>query len=188
MRPGCSLLPIGFVAMIALGLKLCAMLDPEPPPPAAEAATPSRSIVTLGQGQTIVAPDGTVARELVDWLASDAPGPTLFELGGDEFAPGSAEPTAQSWPRISRLVAMLKAHPDVHIHIVGHSEDSGDPARDLALSTARARTLAAEIVRQGIAASRVGHEGHGAAEPIADNRSQAGRARNRRVALVLSRS
>ena len=145
------------------------------------------SIVGLRDGQTLVAAKGTVGREIVDWLASRRPGHRYFELGGRQFVGDTTEPTAESSARVGRLVAMLRANRDVSVRVIGYSDDSGSPLEDQQRSEALARRLVDEIAMRGIAARRLAFEGRGAADPIASNASVAGRARNRRVAILMTR-
>ena len=145
------------------------------------------SIVGLRDGQTLVAAKGTVGREIVDWLASRQPGSRFFELGGQQFVGNTTEPTAESRARVGRLVSMLRANRDVSVRVIGYSDDSGRPLEDRQSSEARARRLVDEIAMHGIPARRLAFEGRGAADPIASNASAAGRARNRRVAILVTR-
>ena len=89
--------------------------------------------------------------------------------------------------RATRLVALLRADPDVRVTIVGHTDPSADAAADQALSLARAQRLMQTLANAGIRRERLQAEGHGSREPLADSRTAEGRARNQRVSLVLSR-
>ena len=72
----------------------------------------------------------------------------------------------------------------LNISIEGHTDNVGTPAANKTLSENRARAVMQAVVAQGIAASRLRSAGHGQEKPIADNRSEDGRAKNRRVELV----
>ena len=144
------------------------------------------SIVGLPGSAVLIAPNGTVARELVDWLATHDQQPRRFELGGTEFAGRSIEPTIESKVRIKRLATMLKAYPDVTLHVIGYSDASGYVAADQRLSEARAAWLVQALSDSGIARSRLTAEGRGGADPLGDNASAQGRAVNERVAVVLA--
>ena len=71
----------------------------------------------------------------------------------------------------------------MRLKIGGYTDNSGDAAANLRLSQARAETVMNELVTMGVARSRIEAEGYGDQHPIADNATQEGRARNRRVAL-----
>jgi hypothetical protein len=172
---------------VALGLGAGNAPDALPPESRLAGDRAMESVVSLGRGWTMVAPKGTVARDIVDWLASGVEGKRYFELGGAEFIGNSADLAPDSWTRLDRFVVMLRTHRDVRARIVGFSDESGNAAEDRRLSEARARQVMSEIARQGIARRRLSFEGRGSANPIADNATPAGRARNRRVAILLSR-
>jgi outer membrane protein OmpA-like peptidoglycan-associated protein len=131
---------------------------------------------------------GTVSQELVDWLASGEATTRTFELGGHQFIGRTAEPTPEAIGRATRLLAMLRAYPDVTVTVVGHTDPSSDSEADQALSLARAQRLVQMLVSSGISSTRLLAVGHGSGEPLADNRTAEGRARNQRVTLVLRRA
>lgn len=171
-------------ASVTIGVKSCSERPAQP-----DVAIGNVSeVVALRDGSTMIAPDGSVARDLVDWLAERKPGQKSFELGGQEFVGRSAEPTAESIGRIPRLAAMLRANHDVHATVVGHTDASGDPEADLALSRARAETLVQRLEQAGVSATKLTVEARGSAEPIATGDTPADRARNERVSLVLTRA
>jgi outer membrane protein OmpA-like peptidoglycan-associated protein len=87
-------------------------------------------------------------------------------------------------PVIAQIVSLLKAKPDLKIYIDGHTDNVGSPAANKALSQERAKAVLQAVVRQGIDASRLTARGFGQEVPIADNRLDDGRAKNRRVELV----
>lgn len=85
---------------------------------------------------------------------------------------------------VREIVAMLKAAPALKLSVEGHTDNVGTPAANKLLSEQRARSVMTAVVAGGIAANRLGAAGYGAERPIADNRSDDGRAKNRRVELV----
>lgn len=85
---------------------------------------------------------------------------------------------------VKEIVAMLKAAPKLRIAIEGHTDNVGSAASNKALSESRARSVMNAVVAAGIDAARLSAAGLGQERPIADNRSEEGRARNRRVELV----
>jgi outer membrane protein OmpA-like peptidoglycan-associated protein len=172
---------------VAFGLRTCSMEDAPSPETQLPGDRTMESIVSLGHGWTMVAPRGTVARDVVDWLASGTEGERYFEAGGRQFTGNSAELAPDAWNRIDRFVVMLRTHRDVRARIVGFSDASGNASEDQRLSELRARQVMIEIMAQGIPRSRLSFEGRGSANPIADNATPAGRERNRRVAIILSR-
>jgi outer membrane protein OmpA-like peptidoglycan-associated protein len=73
----------------------------------------------------------------------------------------------------------------VHVRIVGHTDSTGSDAINDPLSMARARTVQGYLEDRGVPASRLEVAGRGSREPVADNNSDAGRSKNRRVEIFL---
>ncbi len=87
---------------------------------------------------------------------------------------------------IDEFVEFLKAHPSMKIEIHGHTDNVGNDKANLALSTDRAFTVRDLLLAKGIAEKRlIAFKGFGATKPIADNSSEAGRAKNRRTEFVI---
>ena len=80
--------------------------------------------------------------------------------------------------------AALKAAPGLKVEVGGHTDNVGTPQANEKLSGDRAQAVMAALVKRGVAASRLTAKGYGQSSPIADNRSEEGRAKNRRVELV----
>jgi len=72
------------------------------------------------------------------------------------------------------------------VRIVGHTDSTGSDAINNPLSLQRAQTVRDYLSTHGVPAQRMAIEGRGSREPLADNASDAGRARNRRVEILLS--
>lgn len=85
---------------------------------------------------------------------------------------------------IDQIVQMLRANPDLKLNVEGHTDNIGSPASNKTLSEARAKSVVSSIVNQGITADRLNPEGYGQDKPVADNSTEEGRAKNRRVELV----
>jgi outer membrane protein OmpA-like peptidoglycan-associated protein len=185
---GCMVLSaIILLIAAAVSLQLHANHGSDALPSPQDRGLGARSIVTLRDKSTMVAPEGTVGRDIADWLASNAPGSRYFELGGQQFVGDTSQPTLESEIRIDRLVTMLRANGDVSVRIVGFAQQAATPDESQRLSLDRARHVKDEIVKEGIAASRMTTEGRGDADPIAPNTTPEGRARNRRVAILVTR-
>lgn len=67
------------------------------------------------------------------------------------------------------------------VEVIGHTDNSGSRARNLALSQARAEAVKAYVVERGIRPDMISVRGEGPDRPVADNASAEGRARNRRI-------
>jgi len=85
---------------------------------------------------------------------------------------------------VREIVAALKSAPALGIAIEGHTDNVGQAAANKSLSEKRAQSVMAAIVAGGIDAKRLSAAGFGQERPVADNRSEEGRAKNRRVELV----
>ena len=75
--------------------------------------------------------------------------------------------------------------PNMRVRIVGHTDSTGSDAINNPLSLDRAHSVRDYLAGRGVAPTRVETEGHGSREPVADNGSEAGRAQNRRVEILL---
>jgi len=100
------------------------------------------------------------------------------------FDTGKATIKPESKPMIAQIVEMLKANPGLKVSVEGHTDNVGTPASNKTLSDQRAKTVVAAIVAEGIDAKRLSALGHGQDKSIADNKTEEGRAKNRRVELV----
>jgi outer membrane protein OmpA-like peptidoglycan-associated protein len=100
------------------------------------------------------------------------------------FDTGKADLKADGKATVAEIVAMLKSAPAVKIAIEGHTDNVGQPAANKALSERRAQSVMAAVAAGGIAPARLSAAGFGQERPVADNRSEDGRAKNRRVELV----
>ncbi len=87
-------------------------------------------------------------------------------------------------PLLEKARDALKARPTVAVMVQGHTDNVGTDDHNQKLSAARAETVRQWLAANGIAAGRLTARGFGKSQPVADNGSDAGRARNRRVELV----
>jgi outer membrane protein OmpA-like peptidoglycan-associated protein len=86
---------------------------------------------------------------------------------------------------IKQFASYLKNNPSLTVTIEGYTDNSGQRAKNLALSTKRAKTVAALLVKYGVSASRIKAIGKGDLNPIADNETESGRRQNRRIEAVI---
>ncbi len=89
----------------------------------------------------------------------------------------------ESQIELNRVVALMKENPTLNIQINGHTDNVGKPAENLKLSNDRAQAVVTYLISQGIAAKRLAYKGFGDAQPVDDNKTEAGRAQNRRTEL-----
>ena len=99
------------------------------------------------------------------------------------FEQGSASLTQASRPALDALVQLLLQYPEQRIRISGHTDNTGRPAVNLRISRERATTVASYMTSRGVNSAQVVARGFGASTPIADNATDEGRARNRRIEI-----
>jgi hypothetical protein len=141
--------------------------------------------LTLPGGGSIDVVEGTIGYGVAKFLESSDPPPKTFVFDNLNFDTASNKLTRESAPTVATLVAILKAYPNVHVRIVGYTDNQGDPSANLKLSDARAASVKEDLVAGGIAADRIDTAGMGQDNPIADNGTEEGRAKNRRTELVI---
>lgn len=117
--------------------------------------------------------------ELADKLTKDG-----FVSLYVSFDTGKATIKADSAKTLDDAAAALKVAADLKVEIGGHTDDVGTPEANQKLSQARAQAVMAALAARGIQAGRMTAKGYGQTTPVADNRTEEGRAKNRRVELV----
>ncbi|QPF75406.1 DUF4892 domain-containing protein [Roseateles sp. DAIF2] len=116
--------------------------------------------------------------------ALDAEG--RIALYGIFFDTGKSELKPESAPQLAEMAKLLKAQPALRVYVVGHTDNQGAQEANLALSLKRAEAVAAALSAKphGIEAKRLAARGVADLSPLASNKAEAGRAKNRRVELV----
>lgn len=194
------LLPIVAIAALLFAVRNCQTkpeavvqptpaVEPAPAPVEPVAATDGLIDLELADGNKIrVAADG-VEQRLVEFIKDGArpvDKTTWFTFDRLNFATGSANLLEESNAQIANVAAILKAWPAVTLKFGGYTDNTGDATKNLALSQARAEAVAAAVVASDIATERVKGEGYGDQFPVADNATEEGRAKNRRVDVRVS--
>lgn len=106
-------------------------------------------------------------------------------LYGIYFDTGKSDIKPESKAQLDEMAAILKARPALRVHIVGHTDNVGSLDANLALSLKRAEAVVSTLVNtHRIDARRLGARGVASLSPVAGNRTEAGRALNRRVEMV----
>jgi OmpA-OmpF porin, OOP family len=108
---------------------------------------------------------------------------TWFDFDRILFDTGAATLRSESNEQIGNIAAILKAYPNVKLKIGGYTDSTGDATKNLTLSQDRADAVMDAIVAQGVDAARLASEGYGVEHPIADNATDEGRQKNRRVSV-----
>jgi outer membrane protein OmpA-like peptidoglycan-associated protein len=105
---------------------------------------------------------------------------------GVTFDTGKADIRPDSKPQLVEMAKLLKSNPQIKVFVVGHTDNQGDFNANMALSQKRAEAISNALVKDyGIAAARVRAAGDANLAPVASNASEEGRARNRRVEMVI---
>jgi outer membrane protein OmpA-like peptidoglycan-associated protein len=146
-----------------------------------------QSIVALRDGRTLVAPEGTVGRDIVEWLDSRQAGRQYFELGGDQFEGDTSEPTAESVARLDRLATMLQANRDVSVRIIGHAAPTVAAAAVRDFAERRAQRVRSELIARGVTPRRLVADGEGDSGLAKSGAAPSARVRDGRVAIFLTR-
>ena len=110
---------------------------------------------------------------------------TALVLNGVNFLPGFAVLTPDSTKTIEQVVMLLKAYPNVAMRVQVHTDNVGDETVNKRLSGDQAAAVRQALVDLGIAPERIQAQGFGSEQPIADNATEEGRARDRRVDAVI---
>lgn len=105
--------------------------------------------------------------------------PIRFGHDSDVIASGS-------FKQLNATAAVLKKYPQSKITVKGYTDSLGDPNYNIDLSRRRAQAVADALAARGVKAENITAVGYGAANPVASNKTAAGRAQNRRVELTIS--
>ncbi len=100
------------------------------------------------------------------------------------FDSGKATIKKESMPIVGQIIEMMKQATEIRLSVEGHTDNVGSNESNQKLSEARAKAVVEAIVKGGIDASRLSSAGFGEEKPIADNSTEEGKAKNRRVELI----
>lgn len=102
------------------------------------------------------------------------------------FATGKYDIQPRLMPILDQFAQGLNQQPSMEVRIVGHTDATGSDSINNPLSVNRAQSARNYLVSRGVAAQRISIDGRGSREPIADNTTEAGRSRNRRIYIFLA--
>ncbi len=169
-----------------------AVAPAEPAVTAAVLETPAPVVVSYETVVTDVDGDGVAdsADQCPNSAANapvDATGCALFSLSleGVNFETNSADITKDSEAILNKAAEALLANPQIRVEVQAHTDDRGRKAYNQKLSEKRAASVRDYLIAQGVDASRMTAKGYGESQPVADNSTAAGRAKNRRVELKI---
>ena len=142
------------------------------PPMTAHKAAAAMEQATAGTG---VAVTQTADNQLKLSIPSDI----SFDSGRSDIKPNLQ-------PILNQFAQGLNNQPNTEVRIVGHTDSTGSDAINNPLSVNRAASARDYLVSRGVDARRIQIDGRGSREPIADNATDAGRAKNRRIEIYLA--
>ena len=108
-----------------------------------------------------------------------------INLTGVNFETGSANLTQDSYPILDKAATILLKYPILKIEVGGHTDNTGSQIANKRLSQKRAEAVMQYLISKGIKAENLSAKGYGFSQPIADNNTSEGRAKNRRVELKI---
>ncbi|MEJ1960519.1 MAG: OmpA family protein [Gammaproteobacteria bacterium] len=154
---------------------------PPPPPPVAPPppGDADHDGVTDDRDQC----PGTPAGVAVD--ANGCPQKGSITLEGVMFEYNSANLQAGSLNVLDDVADGLKKHPRLKVELQGHTDSKGPDAYNLTLSQKRADAVRAYLLKDGVPSTQITAKGYGEGQPIADNKTDEGRAKNRRVVMFV---
>jgi OmpA-OmpF porin, OOP family len=100
------------------------------------------------------------------------------------FETGKSAIKDESLPIVDQVYQLLKLDPSLKISIEGHTDNVGDAATNKKLSNDRAKSVMDALITKGIEKERLSSVGWGQEKPVADNRTEQGKAQNRRVEII----
>jgi outer membrane protein OmpA-like peptidoglycan-associated protein len=153
---------------------------------AAWAALGEMTKVKLPDGTELNVPANGVESKLIAYLKD--PNSTVsddkwFDFDRLLFDTGKATLQPASQEQVGNVAAILKAYPKVKIRLGGYTDNTGNAESNVKLSDERANAVMAELAKLGTDPARMSAKGYGEEHPVADNATEEGRAKNRRISL-----
>lgn len=137
----------------------------------------NQTVITEKQMQQEVTSDASSLADEINKTGHVAVYGIHFDTGKATIQPDSEE-------TLNQIVKLLQDNPDLKLNVQGHTDNVGAKAANQALSEKRAQAVVAWLAAHGVAGNRLSAKGFGDSQPVADNTSDEGRAKNRRVELV----
>jgi outer membrane protein OmpA-like peptidoglycan-associated protein len=110
----------------------------------------------------------------------------VSEIGGSQFAAGTSDLNDTARDALTRFAGVVASYPGLRFNVEGHTDNTGSAAANNELSLRRATAVRDYLIGQGVAASTIDVRGLGSSRPLVDNATADGRAKNRRVEIVVS--
>lgn len=146
----------------------------------------TRAELETARGVNAAQKDQLEALKAAGEVKQEARGVVLTLSGSVIFPSGKAELLPSARSKLSEVASALSSSGDKSkISVEGHTDSAGSDSLNQELSLKRATAVRDALVSDGVSADRVSVQGYGETRPVADNASQAGRANNRRVEIVI---
>jgi len=147
------------------------------------------STLKLDNGKELSVAMTGVEGKLLDFIKSDnvVDKTTWFYFDRLTFETGSATLKPESQEQLKNVAEVMNAYPNVNVKLGGYTDNTGNANANLKLSNDRAQSVKAELVKMGIADSRLEAEGYGQQYPVASNDTDEGRAQNRRISVRVTK-
>ena len=157
--------------------------------PANGAAGPEVRVgVDLPGGRKLNVAENSFNYGLAKYLANkNSQTPKVFTFDNLTFETNSARITAAAQQNVDDLIQIMQAYPSLNIRIEGNTDSTGPDALNDPLSADRADAVKAALVKAGIDASRITTRERGDSKPVASNETEAGRQKNRRIDVVVTK-
>lgn len=141
---------------------------------------------TLPDGTKLNIPEHGIENKLLIFIKDDSHGvdkETWFDFDRLLFDTGKATLQPASQEQLRNIAAILKAYPKVKVELGGYTDNTGDKMANQKLSQDRAQNVLQELIVLGVAPERLAAQGYGQEHPVADNSTEEGRQKNRRISL-----
>jgi len=164
------------IALTALLLAGC-------PDPTKKYTLEPLELVANGLGEKVARESAPFGDDMVRYLMGQSREEgDAFVLGVD-FEPGGFAPKMETLDDVEALLVIMRDFPALKIVVEGHTDNAGDPKKNRKLSQWRANWVKQFLLERGIDEGRVEAAGLGDSDPIADNDTQRGREKNRRLVV-----
>ena len=122
---------------------------------------------------------------LAQWVTTGNSGYLAVTLEDDLFEAEQTELSPKATPYIRTLATFLNQHPQLWVRVEGHTDNRSSYQHNLGVSERRATSVKFALMQQGISSKRIVVKGFGATRSIANNNTEAGRRKNRRVEVII---
>lgn len=177
------------IRSVAKEQKISGEANPVPMPSLAPAPGPKPvAVPTLVAAPTPVAVSKPVAAPVPvavpeTWKLLLEEKPVLVNIEGTSFDSGSGRPNSHVVEELDEVVGFAGKYPDTKLELTGYTDRTGSPELNQKLSFTRAESVKKYLVKKGVSASRITTNGKGPANPVGNNNTKEGRAKNRRVEI-----